>query len=182
MRNFLSIFGYIMRSKGEYTVDYGGLSIAEHNLNYDITDELFLQFTESEVKAGDCKVEIILKKHSSFLEMRINIKGEVVVECDRCLDDLPLPIDFQSVLIVKFSMDIEDPRFEINAEQEDIIWVNTNDGEIDLTQYFFDSICLSLPISRIHSDDEDGNSTCDGDMLGRFSISSDDNEDASEQE
>ena len=171
-----------MRKKGEHTIDYGSLSVAEHNFDFIISDKFFSQFADSEVKAGDCKVGINLKKHSSFLEMKIHIAGDVIVECDRCLEDLSLPIDFNSVLIVKFSSEIDEPEFEINVEEEDIIWVNSTEHEIDLAQYFFDSICLFSPISRIHPDDEDGNSTCNEDMLSRFVISSVDMEDSSEEE
>ena len=157
-----------MKEQGLYSINFGSLSIGNHSFNFELNDSFFESFSEAEIVNGNCKVDIQLKKHSFFLEMDVNINGEVTVECDRCLEELTVPTDFSSKLIIKFSSEINDPQFEINAEEEDIIWVNASDVSIDLTQYFFDSVSLGLPISRIHKDDENGQSGCNEDMLARF--------------
>ncbi len=157
-----------MKEQSLYSINFGGLSIGEHRFDLELNDSFFNSFGEVEIKKGNCKVDILLKKHSYFLEMDVKIIGTVVVECDRCLEELQTPVDFSSLLIVKFSSEINDPQFEIDVEEEDIIWINTNDVSIDLTQYIFDSVSLGLPISRIHQTDENGVSGCNEDMLARF--------------
>ncbi len=157
-----------MKRNSLYSISFGGLSLGEHNFDFVLTNDFFASFGESEILNGDCKVSIDMKKHSSFLEMNVDIVGTVAVECDRCLEEVQLTVDFQSLLIVKLSSEVGDPEFEINTEEEDIIWVNSNDNQLDMSQYLFDSISLSLPISRIHPDDENGESTCNKDMLDRF--------------
>lgn len=157
-----------MKRESAYIVNYGSLSVGEHEFEINLSDEFFSRFTEGEIKCGDCKVTILGKKHHSFLELEVSINGEVIVQCDRCLEDLSMPIEFNSRLIIKFSADINEPEFEINEEEEDIIHVNVNDTSVDLTQYLFDSINLYLPLSRIHEEDEDGESNCNADMLAMF--------------
>ena len=39
-----------------------------------------------------------------------------------------------------------------------------------LSQYIYESICLSLPYQRVHPVGSDGKSGCDPDMLARFNI------------
>lgn len=157
-----------MRNNNLYVISYGDLKLGTHNFDFQLSSDFFSIFPDSELTNGNCTVDIVLDKHSSFLELKIKIRGEVVVECDRCLESLSMPVEFDSLLIIKYSSEIQSPEFEINVEQEDIIWVNINDNFIDLSQYFFDSINLSLPISRIHANDENGNSKCNKDMLERF--------------
>lgn len=43
------------------------------------------------------------------------------------------------------------------------MWVSPEEEDIDLTQYIYESIILSLPYRRVHPDGE-----CDPDMMARF--------------
>ena len=45
------------------------------------------------------------------------------------------------------------------------LWLSPSEDFVDLTQYIYESIVLSLPYQRVHPDGE-----CDPDMLGRFRI------------
>ena len=45
------------------------------------------------------------------------------------------------------------------------MWLSPSEDFVDLTQYIYESIVLSLPYQRVHPDGE-----CDLDMLGRFRI------------
>ena len=46
----------------------------------------------------------------------------------------------------------------------------SSETELNVAQYIYESICLSLPYQRVHPDDGEGHSTCDPDMLSRFRI------------
>ena len=51
-----------------------------------------------------------------------------------------------------------------------MMWIGPSETEIDLSQYIYESICLSLPYQRVHPVGSDGKSGCDPDMLARFNI------------
>lgn len=151
-----------------YTISFSGLANSEHDFDFNVTNDFFAEFVDGELKAGNCDVNIHLTKHSNFLELDVDIDGTVEVECDRCLEILSLPVQFSSLLIVKFSDDIKEPEIEISNTEEDILWVCSQDKTLDLKQYIYDSINLALPISRIHPDDDNGKSLCNPDMLSRI--------------
>lgn len=157
-----------MISNNPYTIAFSGLANSEYDFDFNVGNDFFAEFLQSELKTGDCEVEVHLTKHSNFLELDINIEGSVEVECDRCLEILSLPVQFNSLLVVKFSDDIQEPEIEINDTQEDTLWICSQDKTLDLKQYIYDSINLALPISRIHPDDENGTSLCNPDMLSRI--------------
>ena len=50
----------------------------------------------TEVQKGKVKVHLTVKRSSMMFEMNFQIEGVVVVPCDRCLDDMEIPIDTQS--------------------------------------------------------------------------------------
>lgn len=116
-----------------------------------------------------------LQKAASMLVLDVHLEGEVTVPCDRCLADLVLPVDYDGRLTVKFSDEITD-------YDGDLMWINPADGELNLAQYLYESIVLSLPYRRIHGEDADGNPLCDARMLERFRIVSEAEFDAIEAE
>ena len=72
-----------------------------------------------------------------------------------------IPVDFEGRLIVRFS----EEEHEYDGE---VLWLVPGEDEVDLAQYIYESIVLSLPYQRVHPEGE-----CDPDMLGRFRIVSD---------
>lgn len=163
-------------NKEKYTINYQGLSIGNHEFEFDITDALFKNIEESEIVSGLCKVHIILEKGNNLLQLTVNIKGNVELTCDRCLDTYIQNIDSNEKLTVKFSRDISVSEIDTSKEN-DILWINPDEGELDLTQYMYENICLSLPLQHVHPTDAEGNSMCDKDMLSRFFVSDEQQDD-----
>lgn len=144
-----------------YTIPVKGLALGEHEVSYEVNDKFFKCFDESEIQKGNVDVLVHAKRASSFIELDFEIEGEVMVTCDRCLDEYPQHISFEGSLFVKFSSLIQE-------DEGDVIYVDPNEGELNLSQYIYESICLSLPYQKIHPLDEDGKSTCNSEMLERL--------------
>ena len=102
-------------------------------------------------------------------------EGEVTVECDRCLGDLRLPVNYTGDLTVKFSDETEDYDGEV-------MWLNPAEEKVPLAQYIYESIVLSLPYRKVHGTGPDGEPLCDKEMLARFRIISQAEFDALETE
>ena len=98
-----SLFAVKMEILKRYIVPFKGLKIGVHQFDFEVDDALFQAFEGSEVKHGTAKVSIELTKAASMLTLDVEIRGEVTVECDRCLDDCILPIEFDDQIHVKFS-------------------------------------------------------------------------------
>lgn len=147
----------------KYNLAFKGLSIGEHEFSFDVDDSFFAAFPESEIHKGRAKVKIKLTKKAGMLTLDFNIAGEVEVVCDRCLDEFMMPFDYEGTLLIKFS---EEPR----EDEADAMWLNPSEQQVNLAQYIYESIILSLPYQRVHPDRADGTSGCNPDMLKRFRI------------
>ena len=142
-----------MEQIGLYTIAFKGLKNGEHTFDFQVDNALFEAFETEEIKGGDCNVRANLVRSESMLELNITIEGEVICECDRCLEDCPIAIDYEGDLVVKFSD-------ETDYYDGDVMWISPADDVVDLTQYIYESIVLSLPYSRVHEEGE-----CNPDML-----------------
>jgi uncharacterized metal-binding protein YceD (DUF177 family) len=83
------------------------------------------------------------------------MEGNVIVPCDRCLEDLELEIEGYNELIVKMGEDKEELS-------ENVIVVSSKDYEIDVAQYIYEFITLMIPMRNVH--DENGQA-CDPEIL-----------------
>ena len=139
-----------------YAIPYKGLKSGSYDFDFQVDNALFEAYDCEEVRGGDCQVRVKLNRAETMLELNVSIKGEVICECDRCLEDCPIAIDYNRDLVVKFSD-------EIDEYDGDVMWLSPAEDSLDLTQYIYESIILSLPYRRVH---EEGG--CNPEMLAAF--------------
>jgi uncharacterized metal-binding protein YceD (DUF177 family) len=146
---------------GVYTIPVSGLKEGHHRVDFEIDNEFFEQFEESEVKEGSLVANIEMDKRSSHLDLSIKVSGSVKISCDRCLEMFYQPVCSENRLLVKFGKRVEniDP---------DIISIPADENELDLQQQIYEFIMLALPIKRVHPADKKGKSTCDPFMLKKL--------------
>ena len=144
-----------------YSIAYKGLKNGRHDFAFDVDGSLFEAFESPEIRDGACRVRVGLTRSETMLRAEVAIEGYVVVACDRCLEDCRVPVAFEGELLVKFSDEIRDYDGEV-------MWMLPGEDQVDLKQYIYESIVLSLPYQRVHPDGQ-----CDPEMLKRFRIVSD---------
>ena len=147
-----------MEMSKQYSVAYKGLKNSSFDFVFEVDDTLFAAYESRDIRGGKCSVEVTMFKAEHQLDFDVTITGEVICECDRCLEDCTIPVDYEGHLVVRLS----DQQGEYDG---DIMWLNPQENEVDLTQYIYESIVLSLPYQRIHPEGE-----CNPDMLAHFSV------------
>lgn len=148
--------GYLKK----YRINFRALDQGTHHFRFDIEDRFFSFFEKSEIEEGQLQVEIELIKEERLTTLNIHIKGKVKVMCDRCLDNFMHPVDFNGTLYLKPEEDVWDEK-----DRADVVLVAPDESSVQLSQYFYESIHLALPLKRVHPEDEHGESTCDPEML-----------------
>ena len=156
-RYFFLVVGEILE---RYIVYYKGLKAGSHHFEFEIDGLLFHRYQSKDILDGNLHVSIELIKHSTMLELEVKIEGDVEVICDRCLEPFRITVDFEGKLIVKIVSE------GLQPEKDDELWiVNDKEYELSLAHYFYESICLSLPIKRYHGINGSNTSDCDPAML-----------------
>lgn len=150
-----------MKKLNDYKIHYKGLGLGKHEFDYLLDDDFFKFFDKSDVLGGKVNVKAILSKQSNLLDFKLTINGEVVVPCDRCLDEVSVNVDFEGNIFVKFGISDDET-------DDGFIILDPNDHEFDLKDYIFDSILLSLPPRKVHNEDENGVSLCNPEMIKKI--------------
>jgi uncharacterized metal-binding protein YceD (DUF177 family) len=143
----------------EYIIQFVALPLGKHEYEFEVRDKFFEGLELSEIKEGNIRIDLELLKQSSMMALEFKISGTVKVPCDICTEEFDLPIEGDYKLIVKVGGN------DNQEEDDDIITIAANEHQLDLAQYIYEYITLSLPIKRVHPLDKKGKSTCDPEMV-----------------
>ncbi len=150
-----------VKKNSDFIIPFKGLEPGEHHYDFKIEKAFFESYDLLNIRDGQLKLSVILEKESNLMVFLFHFDGQVMLQCDRCLEDYSQPLAGDFRLIVKFAAKDE----EISDE---MITIPFEENRIDLKQYIYEYINLMLPIKRVHPDDENGNSTCKPEMLARL--------------
>jgi uncharacterized metal-binding protein YceD (DUF177 family) len=129
-----------------------GLSNGSYTFDYQADGEFFHAFGSEIVKDAVCAISMVVTKSRDFLKVECAITGSVTVECDRCLDDLQIPIEVVRGLLVKYGLEEEDA--EDGSGDDDVMIVEDSAATLDLSQFVYDYVCLALPLQMVHPEGE----------------------------
>jgi len=138
-----------MSKTKEYVIPFVGLKLAKHKFEYQINNAFFEIFDYNEFQNSDIKVNVILDKKSNLLEIDFKHKGTVNVPCDLTGEDFDLPVKGKLKLIVRFGE-------TFNNDNEELLILPFGEFEIDIAQYIYEMIVLSIPLRRVHPGVKDG--------------------------
>tara|TARA_B100000003_G_scaffold74117_1_gene66356 strand:- start:646 stop:1176 length:531 start_codon:yes stop_codon:yes gene_type:complete len=144
----------------DFTIPIIGLKLGEHSYKFNVDRQFFKEFDNTDIQDGCLQVDLILKKRSNLMELMFRAKGSVNCLCDRCGDDLRLPLDHQEMRIVKFSQ-------EDFQNTDDVLVIGREDHEINVSHIVYETIFLGLPIRKFH-DKEINGQICDEEVIIRL--------------
>ena len=148
-----------MKQLKEFTIKFVGLKLGEHCFEYQIDNKFFEHFEYDEFNDASIKAKVNLNKKTTLLELNFEIFGTVNVNCDLTNEPFNQDIKSQFNLVVKFGEDYND-------ENDEILIIPHGEYEINISQYLYELIVLSVPSKRIHPGVKDG--TLKSDILEKL--------------
>ena len=136
----------------KFIIPLNGLAAGESRFSWSAGKEFFESFENSEILDAELNISVRVEKSGRYLGVDCEVEGKVIVECDRCLDELEMPVDSSICLSVKYGSEEND---EMHQEDErEIVFIPEDCAELDLSQVIYDYVCLSLPMQRVHEEGE----------------------------
>lgn len=126
-----------------FSVNIIGLSNKAHQFDYEFGSAFFEKYGKDLVSDGHFSASVVLDKHETFIEAEFKIKGEAKLICDRSLEPFDFPINIDNRIMFKYG--------EEEAELSDeIIIISRDRVSLEVGQYLYEFISLSIPIKKIH--------------------------------
>lgn len=141
-----------MKHNREFEIAWQGLKPGEHIFQYEIDDRFMHEHGEAdeEVKQLNAQIKLRFDKQTNFFMLHFDVGGSVTVPCDRCGDEFQLQLWDEFDLLIKLAG--EDA--EEMDEESDVVFIARSETVIDISNWLYEFVMLSIPLQRIHPDAE----------------------------
>ena len=132
------------------------LPFGTHAVECHLDESFFNTDEQTEVRRADVDVTLeVTRKSETTFHLEIDCSGTLTTACDRCLDDLDLPVD------VNYSLNVEQLGTELDDSNDELLIVPADWRELDAAPLVRDTVLLALPMTHCHENEDD----CNADML-----------------
>ena len=132
------------------------LPFGTHTVECHVDESFFNLDEQNEVRRADVDVTVqVTRKSENTYRLEISCRGTVTTACDRCLDDLDLPVD------VDYRLNVEQMGTELDDSNDELLIVPSDWRELDVAPLVRDTVLLAMPMTHCHENEED----CNPDVL-----------------
>lgn len=171
----------------DYKLPLKSLAPGVHEMNFHMGKQFFVNMENQDIHDADLNAQLTVKNQNGIYDLTFHITGDVVVLCDRCLDDLHFPIDTDYHIFVKYGD-------KFNDDGDELLEIPESDNYLNIAYMLYDTVALAIPIKHVHPlgkcnrqmsallkkhRAENGEDSEDIDMLGEMDFDSDSDSDNS---
>jgi uncharacterized metal-binding protein YceD (DUF177 family) len=126
----------------EYKLPLKSMPVGVEQFEYRLGKQFFVNMEDNDVRNADILVKLTVEHKNDCYDMQFAVTGTVTVACDRCLDDLDLPVDTTYHIIVKYGDDY--------SEYNDFLQIPESDSYLNVAYMIHDTVALAIPIKHVH--------------------------------
>ena len=127
----------------EYNVSLKGLSDGVHQQTFKLGRTFFANMENEDIRDADVEVTLTIRVAGGHYDLEFVCKGEVVTLCDRCLDDLHLPIDASYSIMV-------DSGDGYNVDSDTLLIIPKTENSLNVAYMIYDTVALAIPVKHVH--------------------------------
>ncbi len=152
-----------MNHRRAFDIAFVGLKPGIHEFEYAINDTFFVEYQEQDFRNCVAQVKLTLEKNTGFMLLKFEVGGKLELSCDRCGNHLPLQLWDEFNIVVKM---VEDPE-EMNEQEEDpdVYYISRGESHLNVSDWIYEFINLSIPMQRMCSEEEMGGPHCNKEVL-----------------
>ncbi|WP_396636325.1 YceD family protein [Maribacter sp. R77961] len=133
----------------EFNIPFSGLKQGKHNFNFEIDNTFFDSFGYDDFNSANIQLNVVLNKMTTIMELDFEASGAVNVNCDITSEPYDQEITSTLQLVVKFGE-------EYNDEDDEILILPHGEHQVNISQYVYEMLVLSVPQKRVHPGIADG--------------------------
>ncbi len=127
----------------EFKLPLKSLGAGTHEFDYHLDKQFFASMENADVRDADISVHLTVEYRHDVYGLTFAISGTVTLLCDRCLDDLVVPIDTSYRLMVRYGDDYCD-------DSDELLVIPHNDNYLNVSYMIYDTVVLAIPIKHVH--------------------------------
>lgn len=123
------------------------MPVGTQEFEYHLGKQFFEDMESADIHDADINVALTVEHRNDMYDLRFKVVGTVTTTCDRCLDDLVLPVDTTWHIAVKYGEEWDDAS-------DDLLVIPESDNWLNVAYMLYDTVALTLPIKHVHAPGE----------------------------
>jgi uncharacterized metal-binding protein YceD (DUF177 family) len=155
-----------MANKRAFEIAFVGLRPGPHEFNYELDKKFFAEKGAHDFANGAANVKLTLDKNTGFMMLKFEVGGRADVTCDRCGNPLTIDLWDEFNMLVKL---VDNPE-EMNEQEEDpdVFYIGRMESHIDVGNWMYEFVMLSVPMQKMCDPDEMGGPQCNEEVLQKL--------------
>ena len=152
-----------MNYRRTFDIAFVGLKPGIHEYEYNVADKFFIEYGEQDFKNCTAQIKLSLDKQNGFMLLRFEVGGKLELSCDRCGNHLPLELWDEFKIMVKMVDDAD--VMNDQEEDPDVYYISRGESHINVSDWIYEFINLSIPMQRMCAEEEIGGPYCNKEVL-----------------
>ncbi len=127
----------------DYKLPLKSLPEGAHSFEYHLDKKFFENMESPDIHDADLHVALSVTYKRDIYTLDFAITGTITLICDRCLDDLVMPVDTDYHINVRYGEDYND-------EADDLLVIPESDNYLNVAYMLYDTVALTIPIKHVH--------------------------------
>lgn len=127
----------------EFKLPLKSLPVGRHEMHYYLGKQFFANMESTDVREADIEVSLTLDHRNDFYDLTFKLDGVVTVLCDRCLDEMELPINTGYHIVVRYG-----DRY--NDDSDESLEIPDSENYLNVAYMLNDTVALAIPIKHVH--------------------------------
>jgi uncharacterized protein len=157
------------RMLSNFDIEFIKLKNGLHEFDYQLRDAFFSEKEGSLYRSGHIDVHLTFRKSENLFVLDFSLAGYVLANCDRCMNEIKVPLQSEAQLNVRINAE------KAGDDEPDLWYIHPSDYKLNLYDYLYDSICVSLPLRKVCNESLD-NKVCDESIEQRLQESNESND------
>ncbi len=155
-----------MANKRAFEIAFVGLKPGVHEFNYELDDKFFIEKGAEDFANAKADVKLSLEKNTGFMLLKFEVGGKADVSCDRCGNSLTMDLWDEFKLVVKL---VDNPdEMNLNEEDPDVFYISRTESHLEVSDWLYEFVLLSVPTQKMCGEDERGGSKCNKEVLEKL--------------
>jgi uncharacterized metal-binding protein YceD (DUF177 family) len=155
-----------MSRRRTFEIAFVGLKPGIHEFSYEIDDKFFAENEVTDFTNCHANIKLQLDKKTSFMLLKFVIGGKADVICDRCNNILAVDLWDEFNMVIKM---VDNPE-QMNEQEDDpdIYYISRTESHLNLNEWIYEFVCLSVPMQKTCSEEEFGGPKCNKEVLEKL--------------
>ncbi len=131
----------------EFDIEHVKLQNGNHQFSYELDKQFFDFFENTEVLSVAVKSNVQIDKSDNMAIVDIDTSGELMLNCDRCLEALKYPVKTRFKVIYHLNSEFSKSN-EAEEVGLDVVYLTANEFKFNIAKSIYESFLPAIPMVK----------------------------------